>query len=97
MLGKIIWISVRGMSAGELPGQDRFHLHQHPSQGALGCIQSLNGRGSPRNAWAYGSSRGLNTLADQGDFLKVTKRINNGTNGSADRQALYDKALKVVA
>ncbi|WP_338500962.1 glycoside hydrolase family 19 protein [Pseudomonas poae] len=47
-------------------------------------------------AWFW-SSRGLNTLADQGDFLKVTKRINGGTNGSADRQALYDKALKVVA
>lgn len=47
-------------------------------------------------AW-YWSSRGLNTLADKGDFLLITKRINGGTNGLADRQALYDRALKVLA
>ncbi|MFV3014245.1 glycoside hydrolase family 19 protein, partial [Pseudomonas sp. KHB2.9] len=34
---------------------------------------------------------------DQGDFVKITRRINGGTNGQADRQALYDKALKVLA
>ncbi|WP_439895317.1 glycoside hydrolase family 19 protein [Pseudomonas syringae] len=47
-------------------------------------------------AW-YWSSRGLNSLADKGDFLLITKRINGGTNGLADRQALYDRALKVLA
>jgi putative chitinase len=47
-------------------------------------------------AWFW-SSLGLNNLADQNDFLKITKRINGGTNGLADRQALYDKALKVLA
>ncbi len=39
---------------------------------------------------------GLNTLADKGDFLTITKRINGGTNGLADRQALYERALKVL-
>jgi len=47
-------------------------------------------------AWYWGS-RGLNSLADKGDFLSITKRINGGTNGLADRQALYDRALKVLA
>ncbi|MEE5060556.1 glycoside hydrolase family 19 protein [Pseudomonas alliivorans] len=47
-------------------------------------------------AWYWGS-RGLNSLADKGDFLAITKRINGGTNGLADRQALYDRALKVLA
>lgn len=47
-------------------------------------------------AWFW-SAKGLNTLADQGDFVKITRRINGGTNGMADRQALYDKALKVLA
>ena len=47
-------------------------------------------------AWFW-STCGLNTLADQGDFVKITRRINGGLNGLADRQALYDKALKVLA
>ncbi|OCW24850.1 glycoside hydrolase family 19 protein [Pseudomonas aylmerensis] len=47
-------------------------------------------------AWFW-SMRGLNTLADQGEFVKITRRINGGLNGLADRQALYEKALKVLA
>ena len=47
-------------------------------------------------AWFW-STKGLNTLADQGDFVKITRRINGGINGQADRQALYEKALKVLA
>ncbi|WET08614.1 glycoside hydrolase family 19 protein [Pseudomonas sp. D3] len=47
-------------------------------------------------AWFW-SANGLNTLADTGDLTKITQRINGGTNGIADRQALYDKALKVLA
>lgn len=47
-------------------------------------------------AWFW-STKGLNTLADKGDFVKITRRINGGLNGQADRQALYDKALKVLA
>lgn len=47
-------------------------------------------------AWFW-STKGLNTLADQGQFEKITKRINGGLTGQADRQALYDEALKVLA
>ncbi|QXG49235.1 glycoside hydrolase family 19 protein [Pseudomonas viridiflava] len=47
-------------------------------------------------AWYWGS-RGLNSLADKGDFLAITKRINGGTNGLADRQELYKRALEVLA
>lgn len=47
-------------------------------------------------AWFW-HSRGLNALADAGDFLKITRRINGGTNGLADRQALYAAAQEVLA
>ncbi|NWC38337.1 glycoside hydrolase family 19 protein [Pseudomonas tolaasii] len=47
-------------------------------------------------AWFW-ATRGLNTLADQKDFTKITRRINGGLNGQADRQSLYDKALQVLA
>lgn len=39
---------------------------------------------------------GLNTLADKGDFLTITKRINGGTNGLRDREAIYERALRVL-
>lgn len=38
----------------------------------------------------------LNSLADKGDFLAITKKINGGTNGLADREELYERALKVL-
>ena len=47
-------------------------------------------------AWFW-ASRGLSTLADAGQFDKITQRINGGQNGAADRQALYAQALKVLA
>ncbi|MNJ78892.1 hypothetical protein D3C77_767580 [compost metagenome] len=44
----------------------------------------------------FWQSRGLNTLADQGDFEKITRRINGGLNGLEDRQKSYLRALKVL-
>lgn len=45
--------------------------------------------------WFWHRAR-LNNLADQADLLTITKCINGGTNGLADRQALYERALKVL-
>lgn len=47
-------------------------------------------------AWFWGS-KGLNTYADRGDFLGITKRINGGTIGLADREKLYKIALIVLS
>ena len=47
-------------------------------------------------AWFW-ASRGLNTLVDAGKFDTITQRINGGLNGAAGRQALYNRALKVLA
>ncbi|PBQ20930.1 lysozyme [Pseudomonas congelans] len=46
-------------------------------------------------AWFWDRAN-LNALADNGDFLMITRRINGGTNGLADRQALYQRALEVL-
>ena len=40
----------------------------------------------------YWDMRGLNALADADDFIGITKKINGGTNGLADRQARWEKA-----
>jgi putative chitinase len=47
-------------------------------------------------AWFW-ATKGLNTLADADQFDKITRLINGGQNGAADRQALYARALKVLA
>ena len=47
-------------------------------------------------AWFW-ATKGLSTLADAGQFDKITQRINGGQNGAADRQALYARAHKVLA
>ena len=46
-------------------------------------------------AWFW-STKGLNTLADQGEFVKITRRINGGINGIEDRLALYRVAQEVL-
>lgn len=39
-----------------------------------------------RSAAWFWYDKGLNALSDSGDFIALTKRINGGTNGLADRQ-----------
>lgn len=48
-----------------------------------------------RSAGWFWSSRKLNTLADVQDFRAITKKINGGYNGYADRQKYYRLALEV--
>jgi hypothetical protein len=40
---------------------------------------------------------GLNELADVQDFVTITKRINGGLNGLADRQKYYEIAKNALA
>ncbi len=46
-------------------------------------------------AWFW-ANKGLSTLADEGKFETITRRINGGVNRLADRQMLYARALKVL-
>ena len=50
-----------------------------------------------RSAGWFWQSRGLNTLADQGAFRTITRRINGGTNGMDDRLAYWSRAKGVLA
>jgi predicted chitinase len=47
-------------------------------------------------AWFW-QKHGLNQLADSGKFDTITRRINGGTNGAADRNARYALALREIA
>lgn len=50
-----------------------------------------------RIAGAYWATHGLNELADRGEFVQITMRINGGLNGLKQRQLYYERAKKVLA
>lgn len=50
-----------------------------------------------RSAAWFWKDRGLNELADVGDFRRITIRINGGINGLKDRLALWDAAKTTLA
>lgn len=47
-------------------------------------------------AGQYWADHGLNAIADKDDVLTITKRINGGTNGLAERKAYLAKAKAVL-
>ena len=46
-------------------------------------------------AW-YWESRGCNELADLGDIMEITRKINGGTIGFPQRVALYEKFKAIM-
>jgi putative chitinase len=50
-----------------------------------------------RSAAWFWKSHGLNELADAGQYMIITRSVNGGTNGYADRLALYEAAQAVLA
>lgn len=46
--------------------------------------------------WFWTTKR-LNALADAGNFVGITRRINGGLNGLVERRTFYDRALAVLA
>ena len=78
---------VNYMACGEALGLDLLKQPELLEKPHHACMSA---------AWFW-ATRSLNTLADVGKFDKITQRINGGQNGAADRQALYAKAIKVLA
>lgn len=57
----------------------------------------LTPEGASRSAGWFWKTHGLNALADKGDQVAVTRRVNGGTNGLAGRLALFNVAKKVLS
>lgn len=53
------------------------------------------GPGFRAGAWFW-RTRNLNVLADAGDFVGLTRRINGGVNGLAERQRYWETAKQVL-
>ena len=67
----------------DLPLLDNPELLEEPENAALSA------------GWFW-YNRNLNALADSNSFVKITKKINGGTNGMADRQMLLNRAKEVL-
>jgi len=52
--------------------------------------------GAARSAAWFWHKNGLNALADSGDIVACTKRINGGTIGLEDRKKHYQEALHLI-
>ncbi|MEO8250673.1 MAG: glycoside hydrolase family 19 protein, partial [Burkholderiales bacterium] len=72
---------------GDLLGLD---LEANPDQAATPDIGFAT-------AGLYWEHNGLNELADADDFKQITKRINGGQNGAADRERFFERAKLVLA
>lgn len=73
-------------AAGEALGLD---LEANPRQAAEPSV------GFRTAAW-YWNTRHLNDFADTGDFREITRRINGGYNGLADRERYYAAARQAL-
>jgi putative chitinase len=73
-------------ACGEALGLDLISKPELLEQPQNACLSA---------AWFW-ATKGLNTLADVGDFERITRRINGGLNGQTDRLSLWAKALAVL-
>ena len=88
----------RGRGLIQLTGKDNY------SRFAKSIGKTLNeavayletAEGAVASAGWFWDANKLNVYADKGDFVGLTKRINGGTIGLADRKHHYDIALKAL-
>lgn len=74
-------------TCGEALGIDLVNHPELLEQPQYACLSA---------AWFW-ATKGLNTLADAGEFNTITRRVNGGLNGLADRLKLWAKAREVMA
>ncbi len=92
---------VRYKGRGYIQVTGRYNYTEAGNALGLDLVNNPQLAAQPENAariaaW-YWTSRDINTAADSGDFVQVTRLINGGTNGLADRQAYYARAQAALA
>jgi putative chitinase len=88
----------RGRGAIQLTGHDNYKAFASAIgktiDDTVAYCETLEG--AIESACWFWKGRALNALADAGDVLGMTKRINGGTVGLDDRQKRWDNALAVL-
>lgn len=88
----------RGRGVIQLTGKDNYsRFAKHIGKSVDDTIAYLKTKqGALESACWFWDTNGLNEIADSGDFVAMTKRINGGTIGLEDRQKHYTHALAVL-
>lgn len=89
----------RGRGLIQCTGKSNYMAFSQSS--GANCIANPDLVSTPQYAalsagWFW-DSKGLNSYADRGDLVSITKRINGGLNGQDDRENLYKIALIVLS
>jgi putative chitinase len=82
----------------QLTGHDNYQAFADSVEMAVEDVPAYLAtfEGAVQSACWFWESNNLNQLADSGDILTMTKRINGGTLGLDDRTARYTRALEIM-
>lgn len=88
----------RGRGVIQLTGKDNYsRFAKYVGKSLDETIEYLKTKqGALESACWFWKTNGLNQIADSGDIVAMTKRINGGTIGLEDRQKHYRHALAVL-
>lgn len=82
----------------QLTGRDNYQSFADSLEIGIDEIPEYLGtfEGAVQSACWFWETNNLNTIADNGDILTLTKRINGGTIGLEDRMKHYHHALQIL-
>lgn len=85
----------------QITGRENYGAYSLHRYGDLRLLDTPSLLEDPDDAvgsavWFW-NTRGLSGLADVGNFKRITKLINGGTNGAAEREEFYRRALAVLS
>ena len=88
----------RGRGVIQLTGKDNYsRFAKHVGKSLDETIEYLKSKqGALESACWFWKTNGLNEIADSGDIVVMTKKINGGTIGLEDRKKHYEHALAVL-
>ena len=88
----------RGRGLIQLTGRDNYtkfaNALEMSTEDTVAYLETPNGA-TASAGWFWDNNK-LNDYCDKGDFVGLTKRINGGTNGLAERQQHYETILTML-
>lgn len=88
----------RGRGIIQLTGKENYRMFAEGVGMQLSEVTAYleTKKGALESACWFWSSKGLNNYADRGAIETISKRVNGGTNGMAERKKRFRKFLSVV-